>query len=134
MQEVLGPGGQDEASGRCLGSRGDAVGRQLDVVDPLAVEVLDGAPGEPRPRGFGHRGCDAFRVVGEAVLEVGRDRYRHRPDELRDVGQRLVAGHSAVDPAERGGEATARRRQCLEPQRLQRAGRADVPRVRHDQG
>ena len=80
--------------------------------------------------GLGHAGG----IVGEAVLEVGR--HRHVGDGGHDrggVGDRLVAGHPAVEAAERGGEAAAGGGQRLEAERREQLGRAGVPRVRDQQ-
>ena len=62
-----------------------------------------------------------------AVLEVDRKRQVGGAVERRDVSDRLVEGHPAVATAEREGEAGARCRECLEPERGEDAGRAGVP-------
>jgi uncharacterized protein YjiS (DUF1127 family) len=101
------------------GRRRDPLDREPAVVDPLAAPVLDRAAGEPGRERAAHGLRDLLRRVAEAVLEVGRDRQRRRRRDLRRMRERLLARDVAVEPAERRGEAAARRRERIEAERRQ---------------
>jgi hypothetical protein len=139
VQVVLGAGGEHERRpGRAGGLRGrlDAGGGDVERVDGRvgpARRVLDRAAGEARRGGEADGLRDRLGRVGEAVLEVGAHRHRDRPGDRRGVGERLVAGDGVVEAAERRREAAARRRERLEPERLEQARRAEVPRVRQQE-
>ena len=108
--------------------------RQLvDRVVAVAGEVLHGPAGQPEPDRGRDGGGHALGIVGEAVLEVGRDRDVDRPGQLAGVGQDLVLGHGAVETSPRGGEPAARGGDGLEPERGEQGGRPDVPGVGHEQ-
>src|SRR5439155_18545463 len=64
------------------------------------------------------------------VLEVDRDWEFGGAVLCRRVRDDLVERHVAVEPPEREGEARARGRERLEPERRQYPRRAGVPRVR----
>src|SRR4051795_626940 len=90
---------------------------------PLSRSPETGTPPPPPPPGG----------TAKAALEVRRNRYPHRPHQLRAVRQRLVQRHLAVEPPERGGMAAARGGDRLEAERLEQLRRADIPGVRQQQ-
>ena len=76
----------------------------------------------------------AAGLIREGVLQVGRDRQVGCRDDDRGVDQCLLPAHRAVVAAQRGGEAGARGGQRLEAQGREQPGRAEVPRVRQQEG
>jgi hypothetical protein len=67
------------------------------------------------------------------AFEVGVDRKIGRAHDRRDMRQHLVLRAAAVGVAHRPGGAGARRRQCLEAQRGEIFGAADIPRIGNDE-
>ena len=96
----------------------------------LPVEVLDRTADRPGPRDPPDRFGRVRGIRPVAVLEIGGDGEIRRCVDGRDVLRHLVERHRSVDEPEREGEARTRRRERGEPERLEDAGRADVPRVR----
>jgi hypothetical protein len=131
---VLCAGGEHEReaeSVRRLRGGGDPVRRVTRLVqEAVRVVVLDRAAdcaclGDARDRT-----CAARRIGAVAVLEIDRDRKLRRAVEHGGVLDHLVERHAAVEPAEREGEAGARRRERPEAEGGQHPRGAGVPRVR----
>ena len=114
----------------------DAVGGEADVVDLLARAIDGILDRAARDAGRGRetdRLRDGLRVVAEAVLEVGIHGKVRRRDDLGDVREHPVAADAVV--LHTGGEriARARRRERLESDLREHAGRADVPGIGNDE-
>src|SRR4029453_2716421 len=96
----------------------------------VAGGVLDREPGNPRRRG----GSDVLRhLLGrrrEAAFEVRADGHLHAPRDGSEMGQRLVEGHLLILPAQRPGEAGARRRQRAVTEPGEQPGAPQVPGIR----
>ena len=89
----------------------------LEVVERLrlvAGRILDRAAGEAHAGRETDRLRGGRRLVGEAVLEVGRDRQVGRFDDGARVREGFVARDRAVAPAERAGVRAARGGERLE--------------------
>lgn len=71
--------------------------------------------------------------MGEAVLQVGRDRHIDRTDDHLGVLQRLARRQGPVLLALRRGKPAAGGRERGEPEPDQQPGGADVPGVRQQQ-
>ena len=105
---------------------------EADVVDGVADAarvVLDRAAGQPRLGGEAHGLRDTGRVVGEAVLGVGRNWHVDGGGQRLAVGEHLVAGDVAVEPPQGRREPAAGRGDGREPERGEQAGGAGVPGV-----
>ena len=140
VEVALGSCREHEMHGATMGHLGGgrhAFTSEAELVDGVLRfrrVVLDGAPGEPGLERHAHGGRDASRIIGETVLEIGRNRDTDRGRDRPTVCDGLVAGHRPVHPAERGGKTTARRREGREPEGLEEPRRPDIPGVRHEQG
>jgi hypothetical protein len=124
------------AAVRGFGCRRDPVSGEGVVVNRVLVAlgvVLDRAAGQPGRHRKADRFGHAVWIVGEAVLQVGRNRQVSAGRDPLTVAHRLVAADVAVGPAERGSESTARRGEGRETQGGEQQRRSAVPRVRHKQ-
>ena len=107
--------------------------RLADLVQPAgARRVLDREPRDARRDAAPHVLGDALRALGVARLEVGVDRHPRRGGDLGDVVEHVLERQhvDGVGAPARERVARAGRRERLEPERLQRADGAGVPRVR----
>ena len=140
MEVVLGAGGQDERDRTGVGNLGGSpyplygTGGVINRVVLAPREVLDGASGQTLRDGGGDGGGHAVGIVGEAVLEIGRDRHLDGGHELGTVGQHLVSGDGAIEAALGRGEPTARRGDRLAAERGEEPGGTLVPRVGQEEG
>src|SRR5438445_329117 len=123
---------------RCEATAGQpsALGGQRGLIKCSAgipAPVLDRAAREPR------LACSAYRLgyvgglVGEAVLQISRDRQLGCSDERLGVRERLLAAHGVIEPTERGRMAAAGARQRLKAERCEQACRAWVPGIGEQQ-
>ncbi len=91
-------------------------------------------PARPASRASLDRLGHALRVLGEAVLEVGRHGQLGGRRQRRGVHESLVAADAVVQSPERGRVPAAGGGQCLEAERGEQARGAGVPRIGHQQG
>ena len=139
MQHAVGPGDEHEVArqGAGGGDRGaNALDGEIARVGAAAGQlgVLDRGAGEAGLGGEADRLGDAVGRLGVAVLEIAADRQRRRGDEIRGMGERLVAGdRRAVGQPEGEGEARRGGADRLRPERRQHPGRAGVPGVGEDE-
>lgn len=140
MEVVFRAGCEREGVGKfgddgCRGA--DAVDGELEVVNRVfrAVgRVFDRAAGQSRGGCLAHRLSDGFRIVAEAVFEVGTDRQTGGADDFAAVSENRVAAHSVIAVAPRKGKAGAGGGQSLETEPLKDAGGAKVPWVGDQEG
>jgi hypothetical protein len=101
----------------------------------VARGVLDRCAREPGRTGERDRLGDACGIVGEAVLEIGRDRNVDGLGDRARVGERerAVDGVWSVAQAEREREARARRRERIEAERCEDARASGIPGVGDDE-
>ena len=121
--ESFAPHSQREAKAdrpRGLGRRGNAFRGPVALVEravSVAGKILDRAPDQPRLGRLRHGLRRGLGFVAEVVLKIGRNRKGDRVHDAPRMVQGLVARDLAVTPAERAGEAAARRRKRLKPQK-----------------
>ena len=120
---------------------GEVLTYPLDPLDRLGslvqascrIPVLDRASDGARLGDALDRVRNSGGVRGIAVLEIHGDGEAGRAVELGHVCDHVVECRLSVQTTEGERESGARRRERLEAERLEHAGRADVPRIRDDE-
>ncbi len=99
----------------------------------IARRILDREPRHPGVHAHPHALGDLARRGRITRLEIGVHRQITRSHDRRHVRQHRVAPYRGVRQAERPGRARARGGDCLEPEMLEIARGADVPRIGDDE-